>query len=212
MKVLHGTTNPSKIKRFAALLKDYDIEFYTLSDLGIGHEPKETGKNPEENAIIKAKYYGKFFDIVICTDSGLYFDPLPLDDPRQPGLHVRTPHGGIRLNDDEMIAYYSALIHSLGGSVLAYYLDGVAVNNRGRISSYMENSEATKASAFYMVDKPSESRQSGWPLNALSINRNTMTYFTDGGNNRYDSVEENIALGAYRERLIQFLVDALGLT
>ncbi len=85
MKVLLGTTNPSKVKRFEELLHGYDIEFCTLNDLGITQEPKETGKNPEENAIIKAKYYGSFFDLVICNDSGLYFDSLPLDDSRQPG-------------------------------------------------------------------------------------------------------------------------------
>lgn len=46
------------------------------------------------------------------------------------------------------------LIGTLGGKVLAYYLDGIAVYNHGKISSYMENSEATRASAFYMVDQP----------------------------------------------------------
>lgn len=68
-------------------------------------------------------------------------------DGRQPGLHIRTPQG-IRLNDEEMIQYYSKLVASLGGKVLSYYLDGVAVYNQGKISSFMENSEATKASAF----------------------------------------------------------------
>ena len=56
MKVLIGTTNPSKVKRFEELLDGCDIEFCTLSDLGICTEPEETGKTPEENAVIKAKY------------------------------------------------------------------------------------------------------------------------------------------------------------
>ena len=30
MRVLLGTTNPSKVKRFSDLLKGYDIEFITL--------------------------------------------------------------------------------------------------------------------------------------------------------------------------------------
>lgn len=33
MKVLLGTTNPSKVKRFSTLLADCDIEFVTLKDL-----------------------------------------------------------------------------------------------------------------------------------------------------------------------------------
>lgn len=211
MKVLIGTTNPSKVKRFEQLLIDCDIEFCTLGDLGITQEPLETGKDPIENAIIKARHYGHFFDRVICNDSGLYFDSLPLDDPRQPGLNIRTPEGCDRLDDEAMIQYYSTLVHSLGGKVLAYYLDGIAVNNKGRISSFMENGEVAKAGAFYIVDTPSEKRHIGWPLDSLSLNRNTLTYFVDKGNNRYDTTEASIALGESRKRCIRFLKDALGI-
>ena len=35
MKVLLGTTNPSKVKRFSKLLENCDIEFITLKDLEI---------------------------------------------------------------------------------------------------------------------------------------------------------------------------------
>ena len=41
MKVLLGTTNPSKIKRFSKLLENCDIEFITLKDLEIKDEPDE---------------------------------------------------------------------------------------------------------------------------------------------------------------------------
>ena len=43
MKVLLGTTNSSKVKRFADLLKGYDIEFITLKDIKIIEEPEEKG-------------------------------------------------------------------------------------------------------------------------------------------------------------------------
>ena len=33
MKVLLGTTNPSKVKRFSNLLEGCDIEFITLKDI-----------------------------------------------------------------------------------------------------------------------------------------------------------------------------------
>lgn len=99
MKVLIGTTNPSKVRRFSEMLDGSDIEFLTLSDLGIADEPTETGDTPEENARIKAEFYGKYFDRVICNDSGLYFDSLPLDDARQPGLNIRTPAGHERLGE-----------------------------------------------------------------------------------------------------------------
>lgn len=211
MKVLIGTTNPSKVKRFEELLGGSDIEFCTLKDLGIESEPEEKGVTPKDNAVRKAKYYGQFYDVVICNDSGLYFDVLSMEDSRQPGLNIRTPGGCDRLDDEEMIAYYAKLIKSLGGKVLAYYLDGIAVYNHGKIYSYMENNETMRASAFYMIDQPSERRLPGWPLDSLSLNRNTLTYFVEEGNNMYDTVEENIMIGAYRERLVRFLKETLGI-
>ena len=208
MRVLIGTTNPAKVTRFADFLPDCGIEFLTLNDLGIATEPDEQGTTPEENARIKAEFYGQFCEYVICNDSGLFFEELPLDDPRQPGLNIRTPRG-VRLDDDEMIAYYSELVSSLGGKVLAFYLDGIAVYNNGRIESYLD--EQGKQAAFYMVDQSSQSRIPGWPLDSLSVNRNTMTYFAERGNNIYDAVEEQIIVGEYRRRVVAFLKAALGL-
>ena len=97
MRVLLGTTNPSKVKRFSDLLKGYDIEFITLRDIEVIEEPKEMGNTPEENAIMKAEFYGQYFDVVICNDSGLYFEELDFEDLRQPGLNIRTPMNRDRL-------------------------------------------------------------------------------------------------------------------
>lgn len=211
MKVLIGTTNPSKVERFKSLLSDCNLTFYTLKDLKITEEPEEKGRTPEENAIRKAKFYGKYFDRVICNDAGLYLDGLSLDDPRQPGLHVRTPGGARRLDDEEMIAYYSDLVHSLGGKVLAYYLEGIAVYHKGRISSFMENRDEVQTSMFCMIDRPSAKRQPGWPLDSISLDRETLTYFVDDESDG-DFSGEHIILGEYRQRLVNFLKDALGLT
>ena len=41
MKVLLGTTNPSKVKRFSKMLENCDIEFITLKDLEIEDEPRK---------------------------------------------------------------------------------------------------------------------------------------------------------------------------
>jgi hypothetical protein len=189
-------------------LPDSGIKFLTLKDLGITAEPEESGESPEKNARIKAAFYGKFCDRVICNDSGLYFDSIPMDDPRQPGLNIRTPQGR-RLDDEEMIEYYSELVHKLGGKTLAYYLDGIAVYRDGEIESYLD--EQGKAAEFYMVETPSPNRHPGWPLDSLSVNKNTMTYFVDHGNNIYDCVEEQIMVGEYRQRVVDFLKRALGI-
>lgn len=60
-----------------------------------------------------------------------------------------------------------------------------------------------------MVDEPTPERNPGWPLDSISINRNTLTYFTDKGDNKYDTTNENIMLGEYRARLREFMTKAL---
>lgn len=208
MKVLIGTTNPSKVKRFKELLKDYNVEFLTLKDLNIEDEPNEIGTNPEENAIIKTKFYSKYFDVVVCNDSGLYFNELSLEDSRQPGLNIRTPNGCNRLNDEEMISYYANLIKSLGGMVTAYYLDGIAVYNNGMFHSFMDIDANVKTDSFYMIDKPSIKRHAGWPLDSLSVNKNSGKYFVD------DSISEskdNIFINDYKIKITSFLKKALNI-
>ena len=205
MKILIGTTNPSKVEYFAEMLSGFGIEFMTLRDLGITDEPPETGKTPMENAMLKAAFYGRYADAVICADSGLYFDCLPLDDPHQPGLHIRTPDGGKRLDDEEMIAHYAQLVHNLGGKVLAYYLNGVAIQLGGAVSGFQWTREEAKLGAFYMLDTPCEARCPGWPLDSLSVTPEGLS-FTDP---KWEDVPQ---LNWSREnRLRVFLVQKLGL-
>lgn len=198
MRILLGTTNPSKVKRFSDLLKGYDVEFVTLKDLAITDEPKENGTTPEENAIAKAKFYGQYFEVVICNDSGLYFEELALDDVRQPGLNVRTPMQMDRLSDEEMIDYYSKLIDTLGGKVSAYY--------HGTIYSFMDADEAKKTGSFYMIGKASSKRFEGWPLDSLSMNKETGQYFVDGS---MEESKENIIKDEYEKRIVDFLTKSL---
>ena len=209
MKVLLGTTNPSKVKRFEELLSEYNVEFYTLKDLKIDTEPEETGATPQENALIKAKFYASYFDVVICNDSGLYFEEIPLTDPRQPGLNIRTPNGSKRLSDEESIEYYTKLISSLGGKVNAFYLDAIAVYNKGEVSVFPENCDITKTQSFYMVDKVSDKRHEGWPLDSISVNKTTNKYLVDLTESE---AKDNIFVDDYRKEIIEFLVKALGLT
>ena len=207
MKILIGTTNESKVNRFKELLSGHNCEFFTLKDLNITDEPEEKGQDPKENAIIKAKFYGSFFDKVICNDSGLYFEELPFDDPRQPGLNVRTPCGK-RLDDNEMIEYYSGLIRSLGGKVSAYYLDGFAVFNNGEIFSYMDEVHA-KTMSFFMTDKSNNDWTPGWPLDSMSISKKTGKLFTDKENKYYED-NENIIVDQYRKSFQEFLIKSFG--
>lgn len=165
--ILVGTSNPSKIRFFEQFIEQEDVRLVTPGELGIGESPEENGKTPVENAVLKAAFYGQYAECVICADSGLYFDELPLTDPRQPGLHIRTP-GGKRLDDEEMIAYYAELVRSLGGKVTAYYLDGFALRVGEETHTFEATREECRARAFTMTDMPCAYRRPGWPLDSLS--------------------------------------------
>ncbi|MBE5799980.1 MAG: non-canonical purine NTP pyrophosphatase [Clostridiales bacterium] len=205
MRILIGTTNPSKAEYFAKMLEGFGVEFFTLRDLGVTDEPQETGRAPMENAKLKAAFYGQYADAVICGDSGLYFDCLPLGDPHQPGLHIRTPGGCARLDDEEMIAYYATLVHSLGGKVLAYYLNGVAVKMGDDIHGFQWTREEARLGAFYMLDTPCAARCPGWPLDSLSTDLRGVSFLDPDW-------KETPQLSWDREnRLRSFLIKALQL-
>ncbi len=206
MRVLIGTTNPSKIDFFARMLADTCVQIETPRDAGVLGEPTETGCTPVENARIKAAYYGRFAPYVICADSGLYLEPLPLDDPRQPGLHVRTPGGRARLDDEQMISYYAALAHSFGGRVVAYYMDGCAVRTPSGVYSFETTREEAQSSAFVLLDMPCAQRRKGWPLDSLATDLSGQRFLdpTRPGQTQMKRV--------YTARMRRFLLESLGLT
>lgn len=77
-KVLIGTANLGKLKEIKAFFADLNYEFYTLDDMP--HQvpdPEETEPTLTGNAILKAKYYAKAYNMItIADDGGLFIDAL----------------------------------------------------------------------------------------------------------------------------------------
>ena len=70
-KVIVASHNSGKVREIKSLLKPYNFSIQSASDLKI-KEPKETGKNFIENAILKAKFVSKKSGcIALADDSGL---------------------------------------------------------------------------------------------------------------------------------------------
>ena len=172
MKVLFATTNPAKVKRYSEELKEKDIEVLTIKDIGINLKPEETGKNAIENAYIKAKaYYDKTGIISIGMDNNLYIEELP--EEKQPGTHVRRVNGK-ELSDEEMIEYYSNLVKEHGEKLTAKWVYGMVIYDGKESREY-----SWSKSHFYFVDKPSEKRNPGYPLDSISIMPECNKYFVD---------------------------------
>lgn len=212
MRILIGTTNPAKAKVFAKQFEGYSVELLTLTDLGVKKHPDEDGKNPMENAMIKAAYYGQFHDPVITEDSALYIRELPMDDPRQPGLFVRRAPDGHEMTDEEMTEYYAALAHSLGGKVTAYWLDGYAICKDGKVVGFMnDDEELNQTYSFYLVDKPHENSHDGWPIDRISVDIKTGKYITDVAWGSELTAKEETVILSYKKKLSEFYFQALGL-
>lgn len=185
-KVLFATGNESKAKRFKDGLLRNGIEIITIKDIDEDIEVLEDGKDAIENALIKARSYAKVLDMpVFAMDDSLYIDNIP--DDKQPGLYVRRVNGK-RLSDEEMLTYYSNLAHEYGedGKLTCRWVYGIAVINNGVESTYTWNKDD-----FYIVDKPSDKIDPGYPLNTISINKKLNKYFTDMTKEDYDSVKED---------------------
>lgn len=173
-KVLFATENESKAKRFKDYLLKNGIEMITINDIENKIEIEENGKDAIENALIKARTYAKSLDLpVFAMDDNLYIEGIPSD--KQPGMYVRRVNGK-RLTDEEMIEYYSSLAHNYGenGKLTCRWVYGIAVINNNIESTYTWSKED-----FYIVDKPSDKINPGYPLNSISINKKLNKYFTD---------------------------------
>lgn len=185
-KVLFATGNESKAKRFKKGLLENDIEIITINDIEKNIDIEENGKDAIENALIKARAYANVYDLpVFAMDDNLYIDDIPED--KQPGMYVRRVNGK-RLNDNEMIEYYLNLAHEYGknGKLTCRWVYGIAVIKDGKESTYTWSKED-----FYIVDKPSNKINSGYPLNTISINKKLNKYFTDMTEEDKEMVKES---------------------
>ena len=172
--VLFATENKSKAKRFEKDLNKKGIKLITINDLDQKVEVNENGKTGIENALIKAKAYAEIVDLpVFAMDDNLYLENVPED--KQPGVFVRRVNGK-RLNDEEMIKHYTSLVQKYGkcGKLICKWVYGIATINKGKEATYTWSKDS-----FYMIDKPSEKRNPGYPLNSISKTKNTNKYFTD---------------------------------
>ena len=172
MEVLFATKNPAKIKRYVSKLEQRGIKVLTLKDIDVILEVEETGKNAIENAYLKAKsYYDATGIISIGIDDTLFIEGL--SDEKQPGTNVRRVNGK-ELTDDEMIEYYTNLVKENGDKLIAKWVYGMVICNGKESKKYIWEKEQ-----FYLVDKPSEKRTHGYPLNSISVMPSNNKYFVD---------------------------------
>lgn len=197
MELFFATSNEAKLKRFNKL-ECQGIKILGLKDVNVDIDIDENGKNAIENAIIKAKaYYDKLSITTMAMDDNLYIENIP--DDLQPGMYVRRVNGK-RLNDDEMINYYSNLAKTYGdnGVLTARWVYGLAIIKDGNIKTYTWSKED-----FYITSKVSPKRHVGYPLDSISINRKLNKYFTD------ITEEDKLKLEYNEDNVIEFIKNSI---
>lgn len=173
-KVLFATGNESKGKRFQKGLLENGIEILTLNDIDKKIEIEETGKDGVENALIKARSYAEAVDMpVFAMDDNLYIEGIPAE--LQPGTCVRRINGK-RLNDSEMLDYYTNLVntYSKDGKLNCLWVYGIAVINNGKESTY-----SWSLDDFYLVSEKTTKVKKDYPLDSISIDKRNNKYFVD---------------------------------
>ena len=201
MKVLFATTNPAKVKNYKDKLENKGIKVLTLKDLNINLNVDEKGNTAIENAVIKAKAYGKETGMItIGMDTNLFLEKV--SDEEQPGTHVRRVNGKT-LSDEEMIEYYSKLANKYGGKLEATWVNGVAIYNKGEVKTYSFNKNK-----FYLIDKVSPIRHPGYPLDSISVIPEFNKCLTDL-NEEESKLREEIIKKSNHEDVIDAICDML---
>lgn len=170
-EILFATGNASKVARFYDKLLEKGILLKSLKDVNINIDIEENGKTAIENAEIKAKaYYEATRMTTMAIDDTLYIEGIP--EERQPGTYVRRVNGK-RLNDEEMINYYTNLVKTYGkdGKLNAKWISGFVIIKDGVISTY-----TNITSEYYLVDTPTKERKEGYPLSSIMINKKANKY------------------------------------
>ena len=172
MKVLIGTNNKAKVKKYGTILEELGIEYCTPKDLNLDIDVDETGSTSQENSEIKAKaYYEATKMPVIVDDCGLLIDKF--SPGNQPGVFVRR-YKGKRLTDEELIEIYSKKIEEVGGDTTGAFVIAITIidENAKMYTNVLRHER-------YFISKPCEARTEGYPMNSLIYNKDTQKYLAE---------------------------------
>ena len=170
-EVLFATGNASKVARYKDKLLERGIVLKSLKDMDVDIDVDENGSTAIENATIKAKAYNDATDLpTMATDDTMYIVGIP--EEKQPGIFVRRVNGK-RLNDQEMIDYYTGLVKEYGkdGKLDTKWILGMVIIKDGKVYTHEETT-----SEYYILDTPAKDMREGYPLSSILFNKKANKY------------------------------------
>ena len=183
-KILIASTNPGKIAEIKIGLQKLEkqgIQILTLNDVIVGeNKPEETGKTFQENALIKAKFYGDLTQMPVISDDGGLVIPFLNNEP---GVKSRR-WLGYDATDGELIQFALSNLRGCTGSkrtayletCLAFFLPMPGHPKGGKIFTEQEKIKGR------IAEKASGRPTNGYPFRALFI--------VDKFNKYYDELTE----------------------
>ncbi|MDE7334007.1 MAG: hypothetical protein K2O16_17630 [Lachnospiraceae bacterium] len=204
MEIIYGTGNQAKIAYMERALEGLPLHITGLAQAAAARgislpDVEETGVTPLENARLKGEcYFNLFRSPVFSCDSGLFLwnhetgEALPREE--QPGVCVRG-RGEERLSDEELLAHYIGLVRKYG-QIRARYKNAICLiwNEEIREES-ME--EELWGEDFLLTDIPHSKRTAGFPLDSISIDKNSRKYFYDLEGNGQDALVSRVGFSRF---------------
>lgn len=171
VKLLFGTTNPTKRDRMQRLFAPLGLEICNLKDLGVSVSIPEDGETAEANAIKKATGYLVESGIpTFSIDYALQVEKFP--ETSQPGTHVRRiRHDEREVKDEELLAWFISELKKVGGESLGTWHCAIAV-----ALSETDVRSAIYTTSTLFIAEPSSVSTPGEPLNSIQYDTKQRKY------------------------------------
>lgn len=141
-KILIASQNQHKIKELKTIFQSKDIELISLKDLNDTTDVQETGSSFFENAMIKASFFAKKYQMpALADDSGLVVHALD----GKPGIHSARYSGkGDHHNNLKVLKQMASIEDRRAyfiSSIVIYYPSGAFKAYEGKFDGYIAQEE-----------------------------------------------------------------------
>lgn len=164
-RLVVATHNPAKTRELKQGLHDLEkkgIEILTLTDVGVGEEPDETGSTFEENALLKARFYSEKTGLPTLADDGGLVIPYLNGEPG-----VKSARWlGRKASDEELIKYTLERLKDAKDHERTAYLELVLCFCDPKTGKHIYEKEKISG---HIAKKPADGVQKGFPYRALLI-------------------------------------------
>ena len=206
----HNQAKLSELKLGLENLEKLGIKIVSLNDLKIKDKPLETGKTFQENAEIKARFYGDLTKYPTISDDGGLVIPYLNNGP---GVKSRR-WLGYEATDEELINY--TLVHLKGvtrtdriaylETCICFYLPASSNPQGSRNPEGPVMICEQEKIKGYIAKKPSPRRIEGFPYRALFIVSKFNKYYDDLTEKEHEEINHRlIAL----KRLVKRIKDLI---